>query len=108
MKRFEDSCACGSLFFGPWQLHGSPSNWPKRFTSAFVKSGVYRFIDDGVKPVVSFLPDLYTRYLRYKTLSDLKAANTSTWRRLTEGEQQNVYKMDPATLEELRGLGYVN
>ena len=108
MKRYEDSCACGSLFFGPWQLHGSTSSWPRRLKSAIVKSGVYRFREDGLKPVVSFLPDLYTRYLRHKTLSDLKSANMTTWRRLTEGEQQNVYKMDPETLEELRGLGYVN
>ena len=61
-----------------------------------------------MKPVVSYLPDLYTRYLRQKTLSDLISANMVTWRKLTEGQQQNVYKMDPATLEELRGLGYVN
>lgn len=108
MKRNEDPCACGSLFFGPWQLHGSLSNWPRRLKSTFIKSGVYRFREDGIKPVVSYLPDLYTRYLRQKTLSDLKSANMMTWRKLTEGQQQDVYKMDPATLEELRGLGYVN
>ncbi len=108
MKRNEDPCACGSLFFGPWQLHGSLSNWPRRLKSTFVKSGVYRFREDGIKPVVSYLPDLYTRYLRQKTLSDLASANMTTWRKLTEGQQQDVYEMDPATLEELRGLGYVN
>jgi arylsulfatase A-like enzyme len=108
MKRYEDSCACGSLFYGPWQLHGSTSNTPRSLKSAIVKSGVYRFREDGMKPLVSFLPDLYTRYLRHQTLSDLKTANMATWRKLTEGEQQNVYKMDPAVLEELRGLGYVN
>lgn len=108
MKRFEDPCACGSLFFGEWQLHGSDWNWPRKFKSSFVKSGVYRFREDGMKPVVSYWPDLYTRYLRQKTLTDLTSANMTTWRKLTEGEQQNVYKMDPATLEELRGLGYVN
>jgi len=108
MKRYEDPCACGSLFFETWQLHGSEWNWPMRFKSAFVKSGVYRFREDGLKPVVSYLPDLYTRYIRQKTLSDLTSANMRTWQMLTEGQQQNVYKMDPATLEELRGLGYVN
>jgi len=76
--------------------------------STFIKSGVYRFREDGIRPVVSYLPDLYTRYLRQKTLSDLKSANMMTWRKLTEGQEQDVYKMDPATLEELRGLGYVN
>ena len=108
MKRNEDPCACGSIFFGPWQLHGSLSNWPRRLKSTFIKSGVYRFREDGIRPVVSYLPDLYTRYLRQKTLSDLKSANMMTWRKLTEGQEQDVYKMDPATLEELRGLGYVN
>ena len=108
MRRSDGPCACGSLFFGPWQLHGSLRGWPGRLKSTFIKSSVYRFREDGTQSVVSFLPDLYTRYLRQSTLSNLMSANMVTWRKLTEGEQQNVYKMDPATLEELRGLGYVN
>ena len=108
MKRSEDPCACGSLFFGPWQLHGSLRNWPERVKSTYVKSVVYRFREDGMNPVVSYLPDLYTRYLRQTTLTDLSSANMRTWRKLTEGQQQDVYKMDPDTLQELRGLGYVN
>jgi hypothetical protein len=32
----------------------------------------------------------------------------STWRKITEGEERDLYKMDPDTLEVLRGLGYVN
>jgi hypothetical protein len=108
MKRSEEPCACGSLFFGPWQLHGSLRNWPERVKSTYVKSVVYRFREDGMNPVVSYLPDLYTRYLRQTTLTDLSSANMRTWRKLTEGQQQDVYKMDPDTLQELRGLGYVN
>lgn len=108
MSRNSTPCACGSLFFGPWQLHGSLWNWPRKLKSEFIKSGVYRFRDDGVNPVASYLPDLYTRYLRQALLSDLISANMQVWRKLTAGEQQNVYEMDPATLEELRGLGYVN
>jgi arylsulfatase len=108
MKRSEDPCACGSLFYGPLQLHGSLLSWPHRLKSTFIKSSVYRFREDGITPVASYLPDLYTRYVRQKTLSDLASANMMTWRKLTEGQQNDVYKMDPATLEELRGLGYVN
>ena len=52
--------------------------------------------------------DLVVDVASQKTLKDLTSANMTTWRKLTEGEQQNVYKMDPAILEELRGLGYVN
>ena len=104
----ENPCACGSLFFGPWQLHGSRKGWPGRIQSTFVKSTVYRFREDGVTPVASYLPDLYSRYLRQKILSKLITVNMQTWRKLTEGQQLDVYKMDPGTLEELRGLGYVN
>ncbi|HEX9707068.1 MAG TPA: sulfatase-like hydrolase/transferase [Steroidobacteraceae bacterium] len=104
----EDTCACGSLFYGEWQLHGSSWGWPGRITLPFVKTAVYRFRKDGVRPVASFLPDLYVRQLRQKTLASLASANLATWRKLTEGEQRDVYKMDPETLERLRGLGYVN
>ena len=104
----DDPCACGSLFFGDWQLHGSIRGWPGRIESPFIKTAVYRYRQDGVQPVASFLPDLYVRHLRRKTLTRLATANLATWRKLTEGEQQDVYKMDPETLERLRGLGYVN
>lgn len=107
MKR-EDPCACGSLFFGPWQLHSSLQNWPKRLPSTYAKTGIYRFREDGVTPVASYLPDLYVRYLHQKSLSELISANVSTWRKLTEGQEKDIYKMDPDTLEKLRGLGYVN
>lgn len=104
----ENPCACGSLFFGPWQLHGSRIGWPGRIKSTFVKSAVYRFRNDELRPVKSYIPDLFARRLRQATISDLISANMETWRKLTEGQEQDVYKMDPATLEKLRGLGYVN
>ena len=104
----QDPCACGSLFYGEWQLHGSARGWPSRIESPFVKTAVYRFRQDGIRPVLSFLPDLYVRHLRKKTLASLASADLETWRKLTEGEQQDVYKMDTETLERLRGLGYVN
>jgi len=108
MRRSGNACVCGSLFYGPWQLHGSLWKGPLRGKLGIMKFGVYRFMENGTKPVVSYLPDLYTRYLRRKILRELRSANTRTWRKLTEGQEQDVYTMDPATLEELRGLGYVN
>jgi arylsulfatase len=103
-----DPCACGSLFFDEWQLHGSARGWPRRLKSEFVKSGVYRFREDGIVPVTSFLPDLSVRILRARALSRIQSANIALWRTLTEGEAGDIYEMDPDTLEELRGLGYVN
>jgi arylsulfatase A-like enzyme len=103
-----DPCTCGSLFFDEWQLHGSTTGWPHRVRNEFAKSATYRFRDGGIKPVTSFVPDLYSRILRFRTLSQLRLANMSTWRKITEGEERDLYKMDPDTLEVLRGLGYVN
>ena len=103
-----DPCSCGSLFFDEWQLHGSTAGWPNRVRNEFAKSAAYSFRESGIKPVISFLPDLYSRILRYRALSQLRSANISTWRKITEGEERELYRMDPDTLEELRGLGYVN
>ena len=103
-----EPCVCGSLFYDEWQLHGSTRGWPGRFKSTFLKSAVYRFRDDGMTPVTSFLPDLSTRILRTYALWRIQAANIDFWRTITEGEAGDIYKMDPETLEELRGLGYVN
>jgi arylsulfatase A-like enzyme len=103
-----DPCVCGSLFFDEWQLHGSTQGWPRRVKLEFIKSAVYRFREDGITPVTSFLPDLSIRILRNRALSRIQTANMSMWRTITEGEAGDIYKMDPDTLEELRGLGYVN
>jgi arylsulfatase A-like enzyme len=103
-----DPCACGSFFFGEWQLHGTIRGWPGRVRSEFVKSAVYRFREDGIVPVTSFIPDLSSRILRTHALSRIQSANIALWRKITEGEAGDVYRMDPDTLEELRGLGYVN
>jgi hypothetical protein len=103
-----DPCACGSLFFDGWQLHGTIRGWPHPVASEFVKTGVYRYAEDGVVPVFSFLPDLTSRIIRMRALSRIREANMELWRRFTEGEKGDIYRMDPDTLEELRGLGYVN
>jgi hypothetical protein len=103
-----DPCVCGSLFFDEWQLLGSARGWPRRLKSEFVKSAVYRFREDGTVPVTSFLPDLSVRILRARALSRIQSANIAVWHTLTEGEAGDIYEMDPDTLEELRGLGYVN
>jgi arylsulfatase A-like enzyme len=107
MKR-NDPCVCGSLFFDEWQLHGTIRSWPSRVRSEFVKSAVYRFREDGITPVASFLPDLSSRIVRIRALSRIQAANIALWRKITEDEAGDIYRMDPDTLEELRGLGYVN
>ena len=60
--------------------------------------------DAGADPS---LPDLYVRWLANDTVSSLREANQTTWRKLTEGENVDL-QVDPDTLEHLRGLGYVN
>jgi arylsulfatase A-like enzyme len=105
---YRNPCVCGSLFYDQWQLHGTRRGFPGRIESTFLKSVVYRFRDDGVTPVTSFLPDLSTRILRTYALWRIQSANIDFWHTITEGEASDIYKMDPETLEELRGLGYVN
>jgi hypothetical protein len=108
-------CRCASVIHRDW--HVVSSTWlrpthgrrilPK--LHALLKTQVYRFRDDPteVSPVLSAMPDLYVRWLAFDLFSQLQDLNTTTQRKLTEGENVDL-QLDPDTLEHLRGLGYVN
>jgi arylsulfatase len=107
-------CVCGSVFFRDWQLHGSAYGVSERFSALqqsvvpFFQTSVVRFRDDGLSPVARFIPDAHMRRLRHRLLSETLSANVELWRKITAGEADEQYRMDPETLERLRGLGYVN
>ena len=112
----EHPCSCASMMFRDWHVISSTWLWPADRTDpilpgiqTFVKTHVYRYRDDPKEqvPALSFLPDLYVRWLANDTVSELRELNQTTWRKLTEGEDIDL-QMDPDTLEHLRGLGYVN
>jgi arylsulfatase A-like enzyme len=109
----DDPCSCASLMFRDWHVISSTWLWPADRTDpilpdlqSFVKTHVYRFRDDPKEPfpTLSFLPDLYVRWLANDTVSSLREANQETWRKLTAGEGTDL-QIDPDTLEHLRGLG---
>ncbi|MGH6918520.1 MAG: sulfatase-like hydrolase/transferase, partial [Geminicoccaceae bacterium] len=109
-------CSCASLFFREWHVLSSTYLWPVDASdpilpgvATFVKTHVYRYRDDPTEriPSLTFLPDLYIRWLANDTVSSLREANQTTWRKLTEGDSVDL-QVDPDTLEHLRGLGYVN
>jgi arylsulfatase len=110
----DEPCVCGSVFFRDWQLHGSAYGVSERFNALqesvvpFLQTSVVRFRDDGLSPVARFIPDANTRRLRHRLLSETLSANLELWRKITAGEADEQYRMDPETLERLRGLGYVN
>ena len=112
----DDPCSCGSLMFRDWHVVSSTWLWPADRSDpilpdvqTFVKTHVYRYRDDPKEPMptLSFLPDLYVRWLANDTVSSLREANQDTWRKLTAGDNSDL-QVDPDTLEHLRGLGYVN
>lgn len=75
----------------------------------FVNTRVYKFRDDPTEQtsLLSTLPDLYVRWRRADLVSGLQETNMTTHRKITEGDNVDL-KLDPQTLEHLRGLGYVN
>jgi hypothetical protein len=112
----ERPCSCASLLFRDSHVLSSTYLWPQNRANpilpgiqTFVKTHVYRYRDDPKEllPSLTFLPDLYVRWIANDTVSRLREANQTTWRKLTEGENVDL-KVDPDTLEHLRGLGYVN
>ena len=108
-------CPCASAVYRDWHVISSTGFWPtrgKRFfplLQAFAKTRVYEFRNDPVEQsmLLSFLPDLYVRWAFSDLISDLRDTNMTTWRKLTAGEGVDL-QLDPATLERLKGLGYVN
>jgi arylsulfatase A-like enzyme len=109
-------CSCASLLSRDWHVISSTGLWPPNRDSpilpgiqTFVKTHVYAYRSDLKEqmPALSFLPDLYIRWLANDTISRLREADQTTWRKLTEGENVDL-QVDPDTLEHLRGLGYVN
>lgn len=106
-----EPCICGSVFVGDWQMHGSTADGSTGIRGSvlpFLETSALRFKEDGMAGVGTVSADLRYRLLRHHVLSGVSAANTELWRRITAGENQEEYRMDPETLERLRGLGYVN
>lgn len=108
-------CPCASAVYQNWHVISSPWLWPTRgmthITSlqAFVKTRVYEFRNDPTEQsmLLSFLPDLYVRWVFSDLVSELRDTNMTTWRKLTQAERMD-FQLDPRTLEQLQGLGYIN
>ena len=108
-------CPCASAVYQDWHVISSTWLWPPRGRSffpslqAFAKIRVYEFRRDPIEEsmLLSFLPDVYVRWVFSDLISELRDTNTTTWRKLTEGEGID-FQLDPRTLEHLKGLGYVN
>jgi Sulfatase len=110
----DNPCSCGSLYFRDWHLLSSSWTWPGRLLhypnlQTLLTSSAYRMAEDSrsERLVASSLPDLLLRWRQHAALGELREANMTVWRRLTDGEGSSAM-IDPETVEELRGLGYVN
>jgi arylsulfatase A-like enzyme len=112
----ENPCPCASLIFRNWHLNASTWTWPggplvKWFPTpqAIAKLRVFDFHDDPREEglFLSFLPDLHLRWLHYQAVDDLANIDGSIHARLTADDDAGK-RLDPETLEHLRGLGYVN
>lgn len=107
-------CNCGSLHFRDWHLLGSSWTWPGRVLrfpnlQTWLTASTYRVAEDdrSERLAVASLPDLWLRWRHQAALRDLREADMAIWRGLTAGEAGGG-TIDPETIEQLRGLGYVN
>jgi len=113
----EAPCPCASLLFRDWHVVASTDmrlRMPlvRRLPptpKAILQMRVFNFHDDPTEEKFSpsFFPDLYLRWLQYDASSRLREAGTIIHEKLTADENANT-RLDPETLEHLRGLGYVN
>jgi arylsulfatase A-like enzyme len=108
-----DPCSCGSLWFRGWHLVSSNQMWKRNriyapHLQAFLTTNVYA-VETGRSEslAASFLPDLFLRYRQQALLSELRESNMAAWQKLVAGDEGGQV-IDPDTLEQLKGLGYVN
>ena len=111
-----DPCPCGSLFYRNWHLVASTWTWPGGplvswfpTPQAVLKMRAFDFHEDPREESLfwSFLPDLYLRWLHYDAVTRLREIGGSIHERITADDDASK-RLDPETLEHLRGLGYVN
>jgi arylsulfatase A-like enzyme len=112
----EKPCPCASLIYRNWHLVASTWTWPGGplvswfpTAQAIAKLRVFDFHEDPQEEGIfwSFLPNLYLRWLHYDAISSLMEIDGSIHSRLTADDTASR-RLDPETLEHLRGLGYVN
>lgn len=111
MQRADPCASCGSLIRGELQLLGSPHafkrSWVEGWEDVFGLLFTHFRQPAGESVYWSSFLDLYPRWLHHRTLAALHAANLELWQKVTGGAG-GAETIDPATLERLRGLGYVN
>jgi hypothetical protein len=109
-------CTCASLLYRNWHLVASTWIWPggplvRWFPTpqAIAKLRVFDFHKDPREESLfwTFLPDLHLRWLHYDAVSRLMEIGGSIHAQLTADDDASK-RLDPETLEHLRGLGYVN
>jgi arylsulfatase len=112
----EAPCPCASLIYHDWHLVASSWMWKGRplrhlgpTSQAILQMRAYNFHDDPTEETLlpSFLPDLYLRWLQYDAATRLREAGGIIHDKLTADENAAT-RLDPETLEHLRGLGYIH
>jgi arylsulfatase len=112
----EKPCPCASLIYRNWHLVASTWTWPGgplvRWVPTLQASAKLRVFDFHEDPqetglFLSFLPDLQLRWLHYRAVGRLRETGASFHARITADEDAGK-RLDPDTLEHLRGLGYIN
>ena len=112
----EKPCPCASLIYRNWHVVASTWTWPggplvSLFPTpqAIAKLRVYDFHKNPREEGVSwtFLPDLHLRWLHYDAITRLMEVDGAIHARITADDDASR-RLDPETLEHLRGLGYVN
>ena len=113
----EAPCPCTSLFYRDWHLVASTQMWRDRSLArrlppapaALLQMRVFNFHEDPTEETLylSFVPDLYLRWLQYDAATRLRESGRIIHEKLT-ADENTATRLDPETLERLRGLGYVD
>ena len=118
-KPKDDPAAHGSVFFKNWHILNSDKlNDTITYKAKKFSPGLYNNLGMETRvfdlsydteehfDMLNFLVDVYFNYNAQSFFKDLKKQNLVTWKTMTKDSGQSV-SYNPASLEQLRSLGYV-
>jgi arylsulfatase len=118
-KRKEDTSVYGSVFYKNWhilnsdKLNDTISYKLKSFNQNLyetlqLETRVFNLSKDKSEhyDLINYLFDIYFNYKVQTFMEKYRKQNLITWRTLTKDTEQTI-KYDPASLKQLRSLGYI-
>jgi hypothetical protein len=99
----------GSVHYRGWHLIASREFWPRRFLPEALRLKVFDVDEDPdeSRPAWSFVADPWLRYRYVQLIDRIQRNHAEARKRWASDGDEEVHRMDPDSLDQLKALGYI-